>query len=946
LSIFIVVLVGVVFFYLFGFKKALLAEACFIILHPVFPAFTYISFCLCALVFITRYLNKEWTAYKVVRFFKVTLLIFLSLATLGFMIQHLRGIIYPVLDKGYVYSILQNFIDLTFLISFYIGILILVFFYRLYANPMRALWKKILITIGVLFLLLISSGIIGLMIEGVGFYLGAGYAPQMRSLDARYSPYADEMVMEKVSYQNAKMIQNQQISQKINMMNKDIKMEKYQSLSVAKNKVQTGVGFPEWSGVDNIRISMRGNINSTDTLGIYLITPFMNLIIALVQLALSFVILYFLSDMKRPAQTPDAPKGKKGNAFKVAIAVFLMAFIVCTGARADGYPTKEMLGELRAKLTRVEAPACLPNCVAIPEGTLSNIDNNLQLSMLVYASEDVVMPLPVLRADGSGYVKIKNIRLNGKEAAGLVKSDDVIHMSVKKGINTVSVQSELDENADRFSISPGIRINLMKSDLKDLAVNESASGAQTFQINRTKKKETRGQNMPATSKIDIIPYFQVERELDISTIWQVSTTVRRTNQFQESASIDVPLLNGEKVITSEGELLKDSVRLSFAPGESEKSFSSLLPVEQNISLKAPVNISNYKEVWSLNVDSVWSFATKGINPAVNMDGETLFLPSSGQKLTIEVTRPKSVEGNIITIDRVDYTLTPGRSVMTATIGLSLRASEAGGHSINIPKSAEIKDLRVNREIYPIVTKNDTLNIPVFQGTTSIQFTADIKQEMSSIFKFPAFDLNAPAVNIYETAQISPKNWVLFTSGPVKGPAVLFWSQIPVWILLAFILSRAKNMPIAFWQWLVLLIGLSQTNLRYSIIIVTWFVVLALRDKFSEKLKFKKLIQLFIPVLTLIFVFALFKGVHNGLLGIWDMKITGNGSTSYATGVTLKWFQDAISGALPQPLIISVPVWIYRTLMVLWSAWLAFSFVKWIKWAAKSYAKDGMWDGKR
>ena len=100
----------------------------------------------------------------------------------------------------------------------------------------------------------------------------------------------------------------------------------------------------------------------------------------------------------------------------------------------------------------------------------------------------------------------------------------------------------------------------------------------------------------------------------------------------------------------------------------------------------------------------------------------------------------------------------------------------------------------------------------------------------------------------------------------------------------------------------------------------------------------------IIILTLLFIYSLFEGVSNGLLGTWDMKIVGNNSKlMYDNGNllwNLKWYQDISSGELPKQLILSLPILTYRIIMIIWSIWLSFSFVKWIKWSINIARNNG------
>ncbi len=49
-----------------------------------------------------------------------------------------------------------------------------------------------------------------------------------------------------------------------------------------------------------------------------------------------------------------------------------------------------------------------------------------------------------------------------------------------------------------------------------------------------------------------------------------------------------------------------------------------------------------------------------------------------------------------------------------------------------------------------------------------------------------------------------------------------------------------------------------------------------------------------------------------------MQIAGNGSALES----LRWTADRIPGALPRPLVISVPLLVYRLAMLAWALWLA------------------------
>ncbi|MBW8811354.1 MAG: hypothetical protein JF591_21615, partial [Lysobacter sp.] len=70
----------------------------------------------------------------------------------------------------------------------------------------------------------------------------------------------------------------------------------------------------------------------------------------------------------------------------------------------------------------------------------------------------------------------------------------------------------------------------------------------------------------------------------------------------------------------------------------------------------------------------------------------------------------------------------------------------------------------------------------------------------------------------------------------------------------------------------------------------------------------------------------------------DMHVTGNGS--YAQ--YLQWFADRSNDALPQAGALSLPLWVYKVLMLAWALWLANAVIGWLRDAFAAWTKDGYW----
>ena len=97
-------------------------------------------------------------------------------------------------------------------------------------------------------------------------------------------------------------------------------------------------------------------------------------------------------------------------------------------------------------------------------------------------------------------------------------------------------------------------------------------------------------------------------------------------------------------------------------------------------------------------------------------------------------------------------------------------------------------------------------------------------------------------------------------------------------------------------------------------------------------------QIVLALWTLVALYSLFFAIQHGLLGLPQMQIEGNGSSAY----NLNWFQDRVGAALPQAWVVSVPLYVYRFLMLAWALWLASALMRWLRWGWGCFSAGGMW----
>ena len=174
-------------------------------------------------------------------------------------------------------------------------------------------------------------------------------------------------------------------------------------------------------------------------------------------------------------------------------------------------------------------------------------------------------------------------------------------------------------------------------------------------------------------------------------------------------------------------------------------------------------------------------------------------------------------------------------------------------------------------------------------------------------------------------------------GPLRGPAVRFWTILIVAVLVALALARISLSPLRRYEWVLLAIGLTQVHVAAAMVVVGWLFLLAWRGKLDPAsigiVRFNFL-QIALVLLTVVVLGIFLVVVGEGLLGDPEMFIIGNDSSQ----TYLNWFQPRTGADLPQPVVVSISVWFYRLAMLIWALWLAFALLRWLQtgWTAFSH----------
>ena len=299
-----------------------------------------------------------------------------------------------------------------------------------------------------------------------------------------------------------------------------------------------------------------------------------------------------------------------------------------------------------------------------------------------------------------------------------------------------------------------------------------------------------------------------------------------------------------------------------------------------------------------------------------------------------------MEGQTLTIDSSSLAIKPGQRTQDAELRISLRSSQGTQHTLTLPEKAVLQSVAIDGQTQPIRQQGRKLTLPVNPGKQEVLISWQEAKAIATAVTTPLVDLGQDSVNTNLSISLGQDRWVLFVMGPRMGPAVLFWGVLVVIFILSLGLGKIPLTPLKNWHWFLLLVGLSQIPMASAGIVIAWLMLLGWRAKQSAAdWRYFNALQISIGGLTVLALGVLFAAVAQGLLSSPDMQITGNQSSAFL----LNWYQDRSLSTLPTATVISVPLIVYRLLMLAWALWLAVSLLNWLKWGWVCFSSNGLWN---
>lgn len=697
-------------------------------------------------------------------------------------------------------------------------------------------------------------------------------------------------------------------------------------------KVQTGPGLPNWSW-RSWELQWNGPVSKDHRMRLWVLSPWAHRLLVIGKV-LALLLFLFMWASLLFARVRTARTGATTTT-AAALMMLLMCVSPVSPAAAQGTPGPEVLEQLRTKLS--ERPSCHPRCVHVSQLTVQVRNTVLAVTAEVHTGEGSAyeLPGPVDRWSP------QEVRVDGSTTFSMDRNGDgFARVRLAPGPHRVELRGPVgDGRAMELSFGQHVpaRVVLDAPGWGAEGVRSNGQVGGTIRLLRKAaptRSETRSHRPSGLS-----PWLQVERTLVLGVRWEVYTVVRRVTPAGSPVVASVPLIAGESVTQPDLDVKNGHLLLNIRSNETELSWRSTLEPQPKLTLTAHRK-KPWSEVWRLKCGPMWSCKASGLPPTEHVDGgvwSPLFHPYGGESLVLTFTRPKPAPGNHATVDRLSLSVRPGVRRTDVKLDAMVRASSGELQTWTLPRGVELQSVNINGEERSAKLVHGKLKTRLHPGVSNVSIHWQQGEGTSWDQRMPMVRTDARTVNTTATLHLPRDRWLLLAWGPEWGPVVLFWPLLIVILFAAFALGRIPHSPLRFWQWALLGLGLTQVPVVVSLWIPAWFFAFSYRQRRVDLSSVAfNLRQVGLVILTLVMLGALYTAVHRGLLVNPDMQVTGAGSTNGA----LRWYVDRTDGESPAAGAVSVPLWCWRVLMLLWSLWLAGSLLRWLRWGWDSFTEGG------
>jgi hypothetical protein len=702
--------------------------------------------------------------------------------------------------------------------------------------------------------------------------------------------------------------------------------------------LQAGPGIPNWHFVSH-DFSWSGPVDPAQRLRFVIATPAW---LSLWRLAGSVLLTGLFLALIRfaygwPREWPRMPRlGASAASWILALVALGAPF--CAGA---ALPDAALLADLKARLTR--PPECVPSCAEITAARVLAAPQLLEIELDVSALTAAAVPVP----SAAGRWEPETISVDGQANGALLRdSGQQLWVPLRAGVHVVRLGGRIvaAESVQLVFARPPRSVQVQAEGWEISGVSDERLLTNGLELVR---KVATGSAARLEASLQFAPFVRVTRHVVLGLDWTIATRVERLAPEKGAFTIKVPLLEGESVLTDLEVTPDRNVVVAMPGGESQVDWTSGLARSEKLTLKSAPDMAR-AEVWEFQVSPDWNVQFDGtpvVLPSDVASGSWTyeFHPRGGEQLLVSITRPQAAEGATLAIDSVSVAVQTGKRSTDTSLTINYRSTQGGRHVLHIPADARVTAVTANGQPIPLRPENGELAVALLPGAHQLQVNWQSDTGVSVRTRTPQIDLGNPASNIHTQIALPEDRWVLYAMGPGVGPAVLFWGELVVFIVVAVLLGRSRHSPLRVHEWLLLGLGLSTFSWGVLLAFAAWVFTMKWRSAWNGAVNRRhfNLVQVGLGALSVFALISLISAIPFGLLSTPDMRIRGPGSAANL----FSWFLDQSADVLPQPAVISVSLWWYKLAMLAWALWLSFALLRWLPWGWRAFTATGLWRGK-
>jgi hypothetical protein len=715
-------------------------------------------------------------------------------------------------------------------------------------------------------------------------------------------------------------------------------------LQEPKAKIQTGPGVPEWHW-RSLVCSWDGPVSSKQEIRPLWISPFWQRALALVRVLLLVGFLGILLEARNYCQRSRSGGGA-GVPSAVPLGLWLvlgLCFFATTssafGQSKGDIPDEATLGTLRARL--IEPHKAFPAAADISNLIVQVNGQKLTMEAEVHAVIQTAVPMPGGLPEWSPVA----VTMDGTKAAVVRRWEGRLWVVVPAGVHKVRVESRLPMISE-WSLSFLARPRYVAVEAPEWQVSGVRPGGipENQLFFAQKQKAAPSVQEAAYDRNDYRTVVTLDRSIELGLVWRLQNTVRRLSPSGKAISLQIPLIEGEQVVSSHVMVEGGFVQVRLGAQEEQIVWESELAIVPKIQLAA-AKTEQWVEHWRLISSPVWNVTLTGLDPIFEQGQEDVvpvWHPWPGEGVVLAVDRPEEVPGAVQTVHRVSHELRLGKSYRHSVLRMNIQSSLGEDFPVTVGgASAEVSGLKLAGQPVPVRMEGEKVIIPLRPGQQEVELEWKTPEPLTTWLRADRVGMPVEAANVTTTFSVPEDRWVLWAAGPLRGPAVRFWGLLVCALGAGWLLARVPGSPLSATSWMLLCVGLTQAPVEAALVVAGWFFMMVGRGK-EPKSELRwwlfDLRQLFLAGWSIALLAYLLEVVRQGLLGIPEMRISGNGSSLGH----LVWYQPLAKEALPTPQMVSVSIWFYRLLMLLWALWLAHSLIEWLRWGWTQYSRGGLW----